>query len=932
MIAMRRQLCLLPTFAGVLLPALAAAQTVTLEGRITSAGGLPITDAVVHAVEVETGEARTVTTRTTGDFRMLALSPGRYRVEAGAERYATRALIVDVVVGQRPFVHLELHAPAMTLAPVVVEAERTAALEITRSSISTAILEREIRELPLGTRNVMDLAALAPGIRSFRPLGGQGIPGAGPLRGERFINFYLDGVQLKNLYDGNLIGFPHLGSPLPADALREFRVYLHPYDPGYTHGASYVINAVSHRGTNRFESSAFGLLLPRGFVAGNAFLRQRPDFTSADFRRQQAGLTLRGPIVRDRLFYASSFELSNTVNYVSVVPPRPENDASRWDRYAGVFPAPNRNRTGLLRITWTPSGTHALDAIATLRGTETETLFGGDVAREGAVADENRLGTLNLRHRWLASDRGANEFSFQLVGWSNRGLALDPQPVHQHQGLRIGAPAPEFSIAERHIRLVNRSTLAFDGRRGSHLLDAGVELARVRISNFFPNLKFGRFDFEQRPSARIAVGARDPDSDADAFARSAGWVAGVWLGHEWRPGARLTLNFGLRYDAELGLLNNHLVAPWASDPELAALPELQPYLNRGNRRDDLDNVSPRLAASWDAIGNGSTTLRAGFGIVHDRVPSFIPFQEQRDAYWRTYVFQDPGTTDPEVLRRRVLDGEGRHTSFILLSNTLEVPQNRQWSVGLGRRLTPHLALNLDYVRQDVRKLFAGLNLNWLDFSGGEARRALSQNHGDINVWDDFARARYRALLTQLKWQPGPELRLNLAYTLGAAQAEWDVANQFVPAAAKARYYVMQRISGDERHRVVASGSVPLPYRGRLSFVTTLASPRPYLALAGTDLNGNNFRFDDWIDERRYRVPPGRWRNWYRVVDVRLAHDLPIGGARVSATAEALNIFNTQNYSSFDGTLNTGGGDNLRFGQPSGVFGTRQLQLGARLSF
>lgn len=80
------------------------------------------------------------------------------------------------------------------------------------------------------------------------------------------------------------------------------------------------------------------------------------------------------------------------------------------------------------------------------------------------------------------------------------------------------------------------------------------------------------------------------------------------------------------------------------------------------------------------------------------------------------------------------------------------------------------------------------------------------------------------------------------------------------------------------------------------------------------------------------MPPSRWRNWYRIVDVRVDHDLPIGRARLSATTEVLNIFNTQNYSSFDGTLETGASENLRFGLPNGVFGTRQLQLGARLSF
>lgn len=278
--------------AAVLLAAPAAAQTVTLDGRVTAPGGDPVVGAVIAATEVETGEASSTTTRGTGGFRMLALSPGRYRLVAEAAGYTPRAVVVDVVVGDRPFVPIELTSVAITLPPLMVHARGEQALETRRASISTPVLEREIRELPLATRNVLDLAGLAPGIRAFRPLGGQGMPGAGPLRGERFVNLYVDGVQLKNLYDGSLIGFPHLGSPLPVDALRELRVYLHPYDAAFTHGASYVISAVSHRGTNRFEASGFGLLQPRGFVAGNAFLEERPNFTSADFRRRQGGLAV----------------------------------------------------------------------------------------------------------------------------------------------------------------------------------------------------------------------------------------------------------------------------------------------------------------------------------------------------------------------------------------------------------------------------------------------------------------------------------------------------------------------------------------------------------------------------------------------------------------------------------------------------------------
>jgi hypothetical protein len=464
-----------------------------------------------------------------------------------------------------------------------------------------------------------------------------------------------------------------------------------------------------------------------------------------------------------------------------------------------------------------------------------------------------------------------------------------------------------------------------------------VEIARVSIANFFPFLGRGRFDFQFDSStvprqARMSIGSMHPESERDARIAAAGWVTGVYLNHEWRPAPNLVLNLGLRHDAEINLLNNDFEVPWVDDPELTANPTLQRYLNRGDRRNDLNNFSPRAAFSWDVLADGRTFLRGGFGIIHDRIPSFIAFQERSAATWRTYTFEQPGTADPEVLRQRALAGEGV-VSVTLIANDMDTPRNRQWSIGFGREIKPSLTLQLDFIHQDVSNLFAEMNLNWLDRSGSVPRRALSERHGDIVVWDDFARARYRALLGQLTYQPHSQLRVNLAYTLGHAEAEWDGANQSVPAAAAQQFYVMQRTSGDERHRFVLSGLIPLPLATRLALLATVASPRPYRAFVGQDLNLNAFPFDDWIDGRRYLEPPGAWNHWYRVLDVRLARPFPLaGGLRGSLIAEAYNVFNSENYSTYQGRQLLEGADNINFRQPDGVFGTRQLQLGARVEF
>lgn len=82
------------------------------------------------------------------------------------------------------------------------------------------------------------------------------------------------------------------------------------------------------------------------------------------------------------------------------------------------------------------------------------------------------------------------------------------------------------------------------------------------------------------------------------------------------------------------------------------------------------------------------------------------------------------------------------------------------------------------------------------------------------------------------------------------------------------------------------------------------------------------------------MPGSAWRNWYRMVDVRLTKEFAVGrGVRASVIGEAFNLFNTENYAGYFGVQNDATGEpRPDFGTPSGIFATRQFQLGTRLDF
>ncbi|MDQ4080386.1 MAG: hypothetical protein M3125_06470, partial [Gemmatimonadota bacterium] len=269
---------------------------------------------------------------------------------------------------------------------------------------------------------------------------------------------------------------------------------------------------------------------------------------------------------------------------------------------------------------------------------------------------------------------------------------------------------------------------------------------------------------------------------------------------------------------------------------------------------------------------------------------------------------------------------------------MEAPENRQMSVGIGHQFTADLALNIDYVHQDVRHLYNRLNANYLNTQPNPDVRVLTPNYGDIILWDDFARAKYDAVMMSVNYRRG-RLLSNLAYTLGFAKADYDAVT--APAFAFRSSYNMQETAGDERHRIVLSEVADFDWLGGLQIagIVTLASPRPFNASIGQDLNFDNDFGDDFLPDgspsgKRTIRPDNAWKNWYRNVDLRLGKSLfTAQGTTVRLTAEVFNVFNTDNIAAYGGRQKTAAGADITdFGRPTGAFGARRAQVGARFEF
>ena len=908
-----------------------AQNTLTLEGSVKSEGA-PVASAQVNIANTATGERAQTMTRATGEFRFLGLFPGKYTVTVRAVSYRPNTQTVELVIGQRARLEFEMDRGVTELQGQTVTSERVKQVEVQRLSVSAPVMQAEIENLPLNQRGIMNLAGIAPGIKTYSPQQGRTLPSGGAAPDLRFFNVYMDGVEMKSLYNGNIVGLGQTGNPLPQEALEQFRVYVNPYDAEYTRAGSYVISAESRRGTNDWEGSAFGFLQNKSLIAKNAFQTTKPDFG-----RDQFGLNLRGPIVKDKLFFAGSYELASTDFFIDVIP-----TSGPWSQFQGTYKAPNNNNTAFTRLTWVNSPTVTYDAMVSARYLTGQGNFGAKVAQNGGISQDYKIYTAQLRQRYLApSGNFVNEASFQFVSWNHDEEPLQPGPQFNYPGITFGTAGFPLILHENHTRLVDRATWNVDAA-GSHVVKAGVELSNIAASQTYPSNKDGTFGFLTDTSslpntASIAVGFTDPNGISDAKASASAFTTGAYVNDEWRMRGNFTLSLGLRHDAEFNTMDNKYTVPWASDPILQGIPELKNYLNTGHRKNQLGNFSPRVSFSWDPTNSNQTFIRGGFGIIYDRVTSFIGFQERKNSTWRTYNFTNPGTKDPAVLRARVLAGSSGSPAPILINEDMKTPHSLQGSIGIGHQFTNELGLNVDYVRQHMDNLYVERNPNYVDKTVTPNRRKLTSAYGDILLWDDIGKSDYSAFLVQGTWQRD-RTRVNLAYTLGWYEGDFDLAS--LPNYAYPFLFDRQRTSGDERHRIVLSEVSPIVLGFTLSSITTIASPRPFVAIDGRDINLDNITGDDYIGGtltstgNRTVMPSNTWRNWYRTVDVRLARPLYTrSGKTISLSAEAFNLFNWYNVLSYGSTqFNATGQPVPSFGKPAGAFAARQAQVGLRVDW
>jgi hypothetical protein len=296
----------------------AQSATGSILGSVKDASGGALPGVAIAVVNEESGVRRRVTSRAAGEFEVLLVPPGRYRFEASLRGFKkTVRPGIELHVEERARVDLVLDVGGVTEQVTVTDLIPLVQFEM--SAIGTIVDNRRIVGLPLNGRDFFQLASLVPG--SQLPAEGsqnstQG--GAVSINGarEQSNNFLLDGV------DNNDLDINQIVVPPSVDSVQEFKVQAANYGAEYGRSAGGQFNFVTRSGTNRWRGSAYEFHRNAALDARNYF--DDPSRKTPEFRRNQFGATLGGPIARNQLFVFSSYEgtrVRQAFTRVATVPP-----------------------------------------------------------------------------------------------------------------------------------------------------------------------------------------------------------------------------------------------------------------------------------------------------------------------------------------------------------------------------------------------------------------------------------------------------------------------------------------------------------------------------------------------------------------------------------------------------------------------------------
>ena len=301
-----------PLLLGVLTlslwPPSAFAQVTTADvvGTVSDSSGGLLPGVTITARNDATGNTETVITDAGGNFQILRLAPGRYRVTAALQGFKTVDSEVTLAIGDRFRLGLKLEIGSVEEHLTVTG--QAPLLQTETTSVAVLVDERAMQDLPLNGRNFIRLAQLTPGATEgpSNALSSGNRPddrrqsSAIAVNGQDTSqnNFLIDGLDNNERFIGTVIIRPQV------DSIREMRIETSSFSAELGRTAGGIINVVTKSGTNVMHGSAFEFYRNETMDSKNFFAKSIP---KPRYDQNQFGGSLGGPIFKDRTFFFADY-------------------------------------------------------------------------------------------------------------------------------------------------------------------------------------------------------------------------------------------------------------------------------------------------------------------------------------------------------------------------------------------------------------------------------------------------------------------------------------------------------------------------------------------------------------------------------------------------------------------------------------------------
>jgi hypothetical protein len=894
-------------------------------GTVTDSSGGRINGAAVSVEQPDSGFRRATTANSIGEFRVEAIPPGQYRVRVGAPGFAEVVVSLRIAVSAVPTLPIVLK-PQSIQQTVQVEGNGSSLvpqpLETTSSVEKMTVYSRDLESIPLAHRSFANIAYLTPMTQPVEPsdptkarITAVSFAGSSGLN----VDLSVDGGDNNDDWIG---GFLQNYSP---EAIQEFVVRTAQFDAdtSRTNGGSIIIS--TRRGTDEWHGSGSYYYRGRALNARNVLDNPAPN-PKQPFSRQNAVFTLGGPVVKERLWFFSSFEYVHENASVAYS----ANSLNEFNALAqlasdGLIPGvssisvptsvlvPFRDTLFTTRLDWSQSPRSlwffrtALDR----NNTHNDLVQQATLPSAGAFTRSNYYSFL-ISQQYQFSGSWLGSFTFQANGFhhtkqrnSNLGFALafpfsanfhtasgfetfgDNQFVTPITAFPILRDQQKYQFRYDVTRSAGTHAVKFGGNFIHEPVLSGILANNLEILAQFPqDPTFYLANPSQFPidyvSGSTTRGCPVPPMSSFCLGGNGGFSQsirrlGLYVQDSWRIVPRFTVNYGVRYDTTFGLFRAE-GRDQSQNPAFVTLKDLGIPLVPGIPHDYRGAIAPRLGIAYAPGSAENTVIRAGIGLYYN---------DLAQNGWAN-AFQ--GVNQPAQGIRLGPGDQGA-----LIDPRYRTPYALQASFGVEHEFRNSWQFNVQYEHQQGVHQYRRY-----EYVGSFT---LPMDAPNISLFRTDNRSRYDGVSFVVQHRFSRRFDLIAHYTLASASTWGAVVGElfdYVNGVTDVRNPFGQGDHGpsgeDVRHRLVIAGTLLLPGKFELSTLSQFESARPFTISTPVDLNNDGLNTNDRAFVNGVPTTLDEFRGTpFAQVDLRVSREFRMGERlAVRPFAEFFNLLNRSN--------------------------------------